>query len=122
MWDTLVPAGPLRRAEFYERGWWRGETFLDDLRRGARDRPDAAAVIGYENGAHARTLTYRELAQAVDRFAGGLLELGVSRGDVVVVHLPNWWMLSPLYLRSEEHTSELQSLRHLVCRLLLEKK
>src|SRR5262245_64930368 len=27
-----------------------------------------------------------------------------------------------LRLRSEEHTSELQSLRHLVCRLLLEKK
>src|SRR5262245_64980813 len=26
------------------------------------------------------------------------------------------------YMRSEEHTSELQSLRHLVCRLLLEKK
>src|SRR5437899_5526613 len=30
---------------------------------------------------------------------------------------------SPLMIpRSEEHTSELQSLRHLVCRLLLEKK
>src|SRR5205814_7953531 len=29
---------------------------------------------------------------------------------------------SHLGLRSEEHTSELQSLRHLVCRLLLEKK
>src|SRR5437899_3431259 len=29
----------------------------------------------------------------------------------------------PLFMvRSEEHTSELQSLRHLVCRLLLEKK
>src|SRR5262245_63133427 len=28
----------------------------------------------------------------------------------------------PGILRSEEHTSELQSLRHLVCRLLLEKK
>src|SRR2546423_7931050 len=27
-----------------------------------------------------------------------------------------------LYLRSEEHTSELQSLAYLVCRLLLEKK
>src|ERR1039458_10905124 len=26
------------------------------------------------------------------------------------------------FARSEEHTSELQSLRHLVCRLLLEKK
>src|SRR5438045_6483947 len=29
---------------------------------------------------------------------------------------------STLLPRSEEHTSELQSLRHLVCRLLLEKK
>src|SRR5437899_10143550 len=28
----------------------------------------------------------------------------------------------PAQVRSEEHTSELQSLRHLVCRLLLEKK
>src|ERR1035438_7241651 len=42
----------------------------------------------------------------------------------------HWWLgfldrLSkghPLMHRSEEHTSELQSLRHLVCRLLLEKK
>src|SRR5437899_7132373 len=33
--------------------------------------------------------------------------------------LPN---LQDLGKRSEEHTSELQSLRHLVCRLLLEKK
>src|SRR5258708_9950368 len=30
--------------------------------------------------------------------------------------------LSPMVLRSEEHTSELQSPDHLVCRLLLEKK
>src|ERR1039458_1937876 len=30
---------------------------------------------------------------------------------------PGHWVM-----RSEEHTSELQSLRHLVCRLLLEKK
>src|SRR5258705_4339882 len=31
-------------------------------------------------------------------------------------------VLKLFYHRSEEHTSELQSLRHLVCRLLLEKK
>src|SRR5262245_63176591 len=30
--------------------------------------------------------------------------------------------LPKVKMRSEEHTSELQSLRHLVCRLLLEKK
>src|SRR5262245_65694951 len=32
------------------------------------------------------------------------------------------WNLPIQKARSEEHTSELQSLRHLVCRLLLEKK
>src|SRR5262245_64302864 len=31
-------------------------------------------------------------------------------------------MAASSFARSEEHTSELQSLRHLVCRLLLEKK
>src|SRR5262247_4759170 len=36
---------------------------------------------------------------------------------------PRWRMPRPRWSRrSEEHTSELQSLRHLVCRLLLEKK
>src|SRR5436305_9846858 len=34
--------------------------------------------------------------------------------------LPRHW--PKLYARSEEHTSELQSRPHLVCRLLLEKK
>src|SRR5471030_3556894 len=33
----------------------------------------------------------------------------------------DWWAEPLAALRSEEHTSELQSLRHLVCRLLLEK-
>src|SRR5436853_4268933 len=33
-----------------------------------------------------------------------------------------WKLLLMPVFRSEEHTSELQSLRHLVCRLLLEKK
>src|SRR5262245_62560492 len=36
--------------------------------------------------------------------------------------LARYQKLIPLGIRSEEHTSELQSLRHLVCRLLLEKK
>ena len=36
-----------------------------------------------------RTLTYRELVAEVDRLAGGLRELGVSRGDRVAIVLPN---------------------------------
>ena len=42
-------------------------------------------------------------------------------------NLPNWWQDETAFrqdvlFRSEEHTSELQSPRNLVCRLLLEKK
>src|SRR5690554_7151392 len=36
--------------------------------------------------------------------------------------LRNWEVGDPVHTRSEEHTSELQSRPHLVCRLLLEKK
>src|SRR2546422_6517145 len=40
------------------------------------------------------------------------------------IQLMNWWadQLLEAHQRSEEHTSELQSRLHLVCRLLLEKK
>src|SRR5262245_66578871 len=41
------------------------------------------------------------------------------RGGAAVLPRPG---RLPARRRSEEHTSELQSLRHLVCRLLLEKK
>src|SRR2546422_3703652 len=46
---------------------------------------------------------------------------------LVIVHRPAPWLalfarIARRLLRSEEHTSELQSRLHLVCRLLLEKK
>src|ERR1039458_10529798 len=53
----------------------------------------------------------------------------LSRKDVTLNLANGIWLQQGLQLkpnfvadRSEEHTSELQSLRHLVCRLLLEKK
>src|SRR5437899_10239059 len=60
--------------------------------------------------------TYSEI-QNLERVVAGVRKLG---HDVLIVD-----DASPDgtgELRSEEHTSELQSLRHLVCRLLLEKK
>src|SRR3712207_8556453 len=36
--------------------------------------------------------------------------------------VPIFWLPVCLWVRSEEHTSELQSRQYLVCRLLLEKK
>src|SRR5258705_4171862 len=59
----------------------------------AADALEQASQLDRFRGVHARS----RLVQAQ--------QLGVGRAE-----------------RSEEHTSELQSLRHLVCRLLLEKK
>src|SRR5438045_8547639 len=57
-----------------------------------------------------------------------LLNIGASISRPVIEFsgrnlLENFLLMAFVVLfRSEEHTSELQSLRHLVCRLLLEKK
>ncbi|MEO9239041.1 MAG: AMP-binding protein, partial [Jatrophihabitantaceae bacterium] len=98
MWDTLVRPSADRSAAFRAAGLWREETILDDLARAVLTHPDKAAIISYRGGKLVRTVNYGELGMLVDRFAAALLELGVQRQDVVVIHLPNWWMLSPLYL------------------------
>src|SRR2546425_3421889 len=50
-----------------------------------------------------------------------LLEMGIS-AERLPVETPHKLIQPLIELRSEEHTSELQSLAYLVCRLLLEKK
>src|SRR5690554_7753820 len=50
----------------------------------------------------------------------GHLILAIARQRLISELLPN--QLPRAVVRSEEHTSELQSRPHLVCRLLLEKK
>src|SRR5205814_10727928 len=74
------------------------------------------------------------IAETAPEFADRVAELTdwkqVSMLSVEANRLPRWYRPGLLLLgdaahvmsRSEEHTSELQSLRHLVCRLLLEKK
>lgn len=84
-------------ARYRAAGWWRDETFLDDLARAAETRPEHPAIIAYQ-GDTPRTICYRELADLVERFAGALLALGVERGDVVATYLPNVWQLTPLWL------------------------
>src|SRR5258705_4913544 len=52
---------------------------------------------------------------------GGVLGIRFA-GQLLGGQDPRRSQCGALRARSEEHTSELQSLRHLVCRLLLEKK
>src|SRR5258705_3281042 len=59
------------------------------------------------------------VAQALDGIRDGSV---VLLGGFGVVGQPQELLEGTTEPRSEEHTSELQSLRHLVCRLLLDKK
>src|SRR5438045_7087595 len=52
----------------------------------------------------------------------GLGAVGAVAAGAGVAGAAGAWVGADAGCRSEEHTSELQSLRHLVCRLLLEKK
>src|SRR5205823_10092403 len=62
-------------------------------------------------------LTYQQFGERVNRAGNALRNLGVRVEERVLLLL-----LDTPDFRSEEHTSELQSLAYLVCRLLLEKK
>src|SRR5205814_2512875 len=81
----------------------------------------ALAVTGdarHSRGAIARLVAVREAG-----IFGALVALCVA----LSLASPYFFTLRNVFnvlqgMRSEEHTSELQSLRHLVCRLLLEKK
>src|SRR5690349_22932445 len=84
------------------------------LDKGASVGPDAPCLT-----TGSRTLSYGEVQGFTRRVARALARSGVRPGDAVAVLSGN----DPTaFARSEEHTSELQSRRDLVCRLLLEKK
>src|SRR5471030_2895166 len=68
---------------------------------------DTATTEIYTLSLHDALPIFRALRASRGPLAGGQIAVRVVREQDV---------------RSEEHTSELQSLRHLVCRLLLEKK
>src|SRR3712207_7419809 len=66
---------------------------------------------------------YRDMSWA--RFRKAMVDAGVATGIVMMVIMGSAaasWILTYDQVRSEEHTSELQSRQYLVCRLLLEKK
>src|SRR2546425_4709372 len=75
-------------------------------------RPPRSTLFPY-------TTLFRSPRAAVDRPDGAAAH--ADGGDPLLL-LPKSDRPGPARRRSEEHTSELQSLAYLVCRLLLEKK
>src|SRR5258705_9746596 len=77
-------------------------------------RPPRSTLFPYTTLFRSEDLWRMEGEQATELAGSGRQNLSV----LIVAST----VLSQRQSRSEEHTSELQSLRHLVCRLLLEKK
>lgn len=64
---------------------WPQKTILDYLNDAIAKYPEKIAIIDKKS-----RYTYEELGKMVDRVALGLLELGIEKGDVVSLQLPNW--------------------------------
>jgi cyclohexanecarboxylate-CoA ligase len=75
-----------------EAGFWLDRTIDEFLVEAVRRTPDKPALVAYRaDRAEPARLSYRELADKVALAAGGLRALGVGRGDVVALQVPNWW-------------------------------
>src|SRR5438309_6464755 len=84
-------------------------------------RPPRSTLFPYTTLFRSRTLTL--IAKAKEwNLAGPCLELAHAIGAELGLPVNIDGVISGIISRSEEHTSELQSQFHLVCRLLLEKK
>ncbi|MFT4117157.1 AMP-binding protein [Bradyrhizobium sp.] len=74
-------------------GFWIDKNFDEFLQASVTSAPDRLALLAYRTDrpdAPVR-LSYRELADRIARAAASLKRLGIGRGDVVSVQLPNWW-------------------------------
>jgi cyclohexanecarboxylate-CoA ligase len=91
----MTAAAALRdapHASFREAGYWLDKSVDQLLTEAAARAPDKVAIIADRaDREHAPRFSYAELARLADRAASSLLRLGVGRGDVVTVQLPNWW-------------------------------
>jgi acetyl-CoA synthetase len=87
-WDT-VRTGTIEDFTFFAGG----ELNVADncVDRWAQDPATAGkpAIIWEGEPGDVRTVTYAELADEVSRLAGALAALGVGRGDVVAIYMPN---------------------------------
>src|SRR5687768_18150217 len=87
-------------------------------------RPQSPTLFPYTTlfRSHARRARGGDAGRGRGASAGGGAGARRTRGAGVNERRLRWTIRLGIVLRSEEHTSELQSRLHLVCRLLLEKK
>ena len=73
-------------------GFWVDKNYDEFLQQTIAATPDKLALLADRaDRAEPSRFTYGELGDLVSRAAAALKRLGVGRGDVVSVQLPNWW-------------------------------
>ena len=87
-WHTLRTGG-MSDVRYYEGGLINVADNCVDRHAEDPDRADRPAVIWEGEDGAVRTTTYRMLRDQVARCANALQELGIGRGDVVAIYLPN---------------------------------
>jgi len=79
-------------ASFREAGYWLDKSVDQLLTEAVAKTPDKVSIVADRaDREQAVRLTFRELESRANRAATSLLRLGVGRGDIVTVQLPNWW-------------------------------
>ncbi len=75
-----------KEAEKYNKyRWWLGFTWGDLFNKATDLYPKKEALVD-DTSRH----TYLELREKVDRLAVGFIDLGIEKGDFVMLQLPNW--------------------------------
>src|ERR1700684_4245535 len=73
-------------------GFWFDKTYDEFLQKAIAATPDKLAILADRaDRAEQRRFTYAEFGDLVSRAAAALRSMGIGRGDVVSVQMPNWW-------------------------------
>jgi acyl-coenzyme A synthetase/AMP-(fatty) acid ligase len=81
----IEAGGPTLAEDYVNAGWGRSQTILDYFDETVRKSPDRTAIVA----AGGVRMTYAELSDRATRVAGALAHIGVTKGDVVSLQLPN---------------------------------
>jgi 2,3-dihydroxybenzoate-AMP ligase len=83
--EGFVGATPKDAQDYLNSGAWLNITLWDILEQAAKSFPDKEALV--DNGDR---LTYSQVKEKASRLATALSQLGIVRGDAVLLQLPNW--------------------------------
>ena len=99
----MLLIAPEQIQSYTAQGYWGTDTLDDLFRRNAAATTRTVALVDPPNRAELtvgqpQRFSYAELAEQVDRLASGLLRLGLTKDDVIMVQLPNIVELPIVYL------------------------